>query len=361
MAGGVTPAQMPALHQADMVGKDARQKTLPALSLDHGRVLSQWEKLGGKVEFEPDSAIQDALSNPLDPSHFFGPGDVERCSILQEGLGGSVQPPTWLDLGGTLSTEALAPQARLIVEPGCSAAASSLDSLTGEWQLAEDGQLWFDDFGWAAAEAGRITMAGEQAGDCWVGEKTLDMAGVGNQLADAKQQTSEAPLAAPVFNVVSSGPVTGTAPPRGPATKVEVCASNAQQVAAPATRPFPSTTRMGFANGESSAAFIVPFSGRVASMQGANCLKDGRTRTQCLQRYREKKARRLYTKKIRYELRKINADRRPRIKGRFVKKEELQEYLRLQQAPKEKVAEHTSMDSNDFEDSEKAEDTAVRI
>ncbi|EFJ40510.1 hypothetical protein VOLCADRAFT_69449, partial [Volvox carteri f. nagariensis] len=39
-----------------------------------------------------------------------------------------------------------------------------------------------------------------------------------------------------------------------------------------------------------------------------------------LERYREKKARRLYTKKIRYQLRKINADKRPRIKGRFVKK-----------------------------------------
>lgn len=45
-----------------------------------------------------------------------------------------------------------------------------------------------------------------------------------------------------------------------------------------------------------------------------------RTRAECLKRYREKKARRLYTKTIRYQLRKINADKRPRIKGRFVKK-----------------------------------------
>jgi hypothetical protein len=31
----------------------------------------------------------------------------------------------------------------------------------------------------------------------------------------------------------------------------------------------------------------------------------------------------------RYQLRKINADKRPRIKGRFVKKEELDEYMKV--------------------------------
>lgn len=42
-------------------------------------------------------------------------------------------------------------------------------------------------------------------------------------------------------------------------------------------------------------------------------------REACLTRYREKKARRSYGKTIRYAMRKVNADRRPRIKGRFVK------------------------------------------
>lgn len=37
-------------------------------------------------------------------------------------------------------------------------------------------------------------------------------------------------------------------------------------------------------------------------------------------RYREKRRTRLFSKKIRYEVRKLNAEKRPRIKGRFVKR-----------------------------------------
>ncbi|CAN4124804.1 unnamed protein product [Withania somnifera] len=37
-------------------------------------------------------------------------------------------------------------------------------------------------------------------------------------------------------------------------------------------------------------------------------------------RYREKRRTRLFSKKIRYEVRKLNAEKRPRMKGRFVKK-----------------------------------------
>ncbi|CAI7854944.1 unnamed protein product [Closterium sp. NIES-54] len=39
-------------------------------------------------------------------------------------------------------------------------------------------------------------------------------------------------------------------------------------------------------------------------------------------RYREKRRNRLFSKKIRYEVRKVNADQRPRVKGRFVKRTE---------------------------------------
>jgi hypothetical protein len=50
-----------------------------------------------------------------------------------------------------------------------------------------------------------------------------------------------------------------------------------------------------------------------------------RTRAEALARYHEKRANRTHAKKIRYHLRKVNADKRPRIKGRFVKKGELAE------------------------------------
>ncbi|XP_019168512.1 PREDICTED: zinc finger protein CONSTANS-LIKE 16 [Ipomoea nil] len=40
-------------------------------------------------------------------------------------------------------------------------------------------------------------------------------------------------------------------------------------------------------------------------------------------RYREKRRTRLFSKKIRYEVRKLNAEKRPRLKGRFVKRSSL--------------------------------------
>ncbi|KAK9828659.1 hypothetical protein WJX72_001371 [[Myrmecia] bisecta] len=52
-----------------------------------------------------------------------------------------------------------------------------------------------------------------------------------------------------------------------------------------------------------------------------------RDRAACLERYREKKRNRAFSKTIRYEMRKINAERRPRIKGRFVKRSDLEDYL----------------------------------
>eukprot|EP00216_Chloropicon_sp_CCMP2111_P001665 CAMPEP_0198238918 /NCGR_PEP_ID=MMETSP1446-20131203/4452_1 /TAXON_ID=1461542 ORGANISM="Unidentified sp, Strain CCMP2111" /NCGR_SAMPLE_ID=MMETSP1446 /ASSEMBLY_ACC=CAM_ASM_001112 /LENGTH=251 /DNA_ID=CAMNT_0043921419 /DNA_START=223 /DNA_END=978 /DNA_ORIENTATION=+ len=48
-----------------------------------------------------------------------------------------------------------------------------------------------------------------------------------------------------------------------------------------------------------------------------------RNRQRCLERYRVKKRNRKFGKKVRYHLRKANADRRPRYKGRFIKKGEV--------------------------------------
>ncbi|CAB4281285.1 unnamed protein product [Prunus armeniaca] len=47
---------------------------------------------------------------------------------------------------------------------------------------------------------------------------------------------------------------------------------------------------------------------------------DDRGREARVSRYREKRRTRLFSKKIRYEVRKLNAEKRPRMKGRFVKR-----------------------------------------
>lgn len=55
-------------------------------------------------------------------------------------------------------------------------------------------------------------------------------------------------------------------------------------------------------------------------------------RKAALARYKEKKSARVNnpSKKVRYEMRRINAEKRPRIKGRFVKKSELEVFLTQQ-------------------------------
>ncbi|WVZ60253.1 hypothetical protein U9M48_010300 [Paspalum notatum var. saurae] len=53
---------------------------------------------------------------------------------------------------------------------------------------------------------------------------------------------------------------------------------------------------------------------------GAVTAVTGGEREARVSRYREKRRTRLFAKKIRYEVRKLNAEKRPRIKGRFVKR-----------------------------------------
>ncbi|XP_076933125.1 protein CHLOROPLAST IMPORT APPARATUS 2-like [Bidens hawaiensis] len=48
--------------------------------------------------------------------------------------------------------------------------------------------------------------------------------------------------------------------------------------------------------------------------------ENGGLREASVMRYKEKKRTRLFSKKIRYQVRKVNADRRPRSKGRFVRR-----------------------------------------
>lgn len=54
-------------------------------------------------------------------------------------------------------------------------------------------------------------------------------------------------------------------------------------------------------------------------MLGHASIMDGGREARVL-RYREKRRTRLFSKKIRYEVRKLNAEKRPRMKGRFVKR-----------------------------------------
>ncbi|XP_073020653.1 zinc finger protein CONSTANS-LIKE 16-like [Primulina eburnea] len=56
----------------------------------------------------------------------------------------------------------------------------------------------------------------------------------------------------------------------------------------------------------------------MATGHGAAMLDGGREAR--VSRYREKRRTRLFSKKIRYEVRKLNAEKRPRMKGRFVKR-----------------------------------------
>ncbi|XP_073306493.1 zinc finger protein CONSTANS-LIKE 16-like [Primulina huaijiensis] len=56
----------------------------------------------------------------------------------------------------------------------------------------------------------------------------------------------------------------------------------------------------------------------MANGHGAAMLDGGREAR--VSRYREKRRTRLFSKKIRYEVRKLNAEKRPRMKGRFIKR-----------------------------------------
>lgn len=59
--------------------------------------------------------------------------------------------------------------------------------------------------------------------------------------------------------------------------------------------------------------------GEMMGMLGHHGMGDG-GREARVSRYREKRRTRLFSKKIRYEVRKLNAEKRPRMKGRFVKR-----------------------------------------
>lgn len=70
--------------------------------------------------------------------------------------------------------------------------------------------------------------------------------------------------------------------------------------------------------GEAQNCYVVGGGG--GGYEGLMGMGDAAGREAKVSRYREKRRTRLFSKKIRYEVRKLNAEKRPRIKGRFVKR-----------------------------------------
>ncbi|GLC36735.1 hypothetical protein PLESTF_001315900 [Pleodorina starrii] len=164
-------------------------------------------------------------------------------------------------------------------------------------------------------------------------------------------------LPSSMFVPVSSQPHAGQAPAScgggAPVVKQEPesQAEPLQQPQLPVQPPQPPQPPQTLGKPAAAAAAARQSSAPAQQQQQSGAAVHVRTRAECLERYRQKKARRLYTKKIRYQLRKINADKRPRIKGRFVKKEELAEFLATQRggaAAREEVEDpYFGMDSDD--------------
>lgn len=61
-------------------------------------------------------------------------------------------------------------------------------------------------------------------------------------------------------------------------------------------------------------------SGELGELFGCHSAMPEGGREARVSRYREKRRKRLFSKKIRYEVRKLNAEKKPRMKGRFVQR-----------------------------------------
>mmetsp|Transcript_7199 Transcript_7199/g.26468 ORF Transcript_7199/g.26468 Transcript_7199/m.26468 type:complete len:279 (-) Transcript_7199:1291-2127(-) len=88
---------------------------------------------------------------------------------------------------------------------------------------------------------------------------------------------------------------------------------------------------------DATQAVRVPGTGDKPDAQKASTgssAEEGETmnRADRVARYRQKRKTRTFTVKVRYQIRKLNAERRPRLKGRFVKAEELQQMSQAQVA-----------------------------
>lgn len=91
---------------------------------------------------------------------------------------------------------------------------------------------------------------------------------------------------------------------------------------------------------------------QIYNMNGRIGIYTAAERAAIIARFQRKRSRRVWNKKIRYGCRKSLADRRLRVKGRFVKRSE-QEELARQLAAKQKNGEKENADEDEEEEDDK--------
>ncbi|KAK9908518.1 hypothetical protein WJX75_009065 [Coccomyxa subellipsoidea] len=146
------------------------------------------------------------------------------------------------------------------------------------------------------------------------------------------------------------------------AAQAAVCADFAQKFAAAVKQEALQSSHRQFEHAVGNSS-LKNAAARTSSKSGGHELS---VRHESLERYRDKKRRRVFSnsKTIRYEKRKVNADRRPRVKGRFVKEmdvdmdtalEMIDEHSQVQPPP-DTGMEHASQHASDAECSWEDED-----
>lgn len=340
------PAEMAALRQVEVLDADCG---LPLLALDYRQVLSAWEKMGGEVDADP--AFGNGSSLPVDWAYGNWIGQDARsislakeCKYRTNDQEQQIWPVSAESAPVVLhSTGAVGGPSNWNSSEGVGNVLSASDQLM-------KGLLGVDLGGQSAAGVGVVS-------DGWPNEGLVDLVVgppgsplenvetkpvINEALMDAvngmSQADSESSSALSTYMAASVAMSQGMAPTTASAAMPTVDSKSNNFVEVPQMSP--TVASVGLSSSAATVpatSFVLPFASGMRRIPGSIWNTEGRTRKQCLQRYREKKARRMYAKKIRYELRKINADRRPRIKGRFVKKEELEKYMEQQALLKEKT------------------------
>ena len=96
--------------------------------------------------------------------------------------------------------------------------------------------------------------------------------------------------------------------------------------------------------------FVWPENAQVYNCHGRIGIYTRAERAAILSRFNDKRARRIWRKKIRYNCRKSLADSRLRVKGRFVKRSEQEQLGRRQRQQPHEEAEKRVSDEDDDDD-----------